>query len=486
MSRDETEMIDRNGLDEEMEALPAAKASAPSRVLFTTAYRNEREPYDYIGANSRSRWFRFRWPRNQSFGLRFLKQNIPEIEITEFPTSGEYERKLAEGWDVVGISFYLSETEEALEMADAARKSGAVGEVWAGNYGALTPSIQEKFDRVFVGYAENQVAPFFNRTIEKIVHPPLIEHLDSSFGLKLNIYGALFTIRGCSVGCKFCQAPSFCNRPSPLPLESIERVLSYYRDHKINVVLIEDESFGANRRHADMVVDLLDEYGMVWGCMARADYLRKKIPEWVEMRTRPDPVTGKKSRHVKGFAGAAIGIENLHQEKLDDINKKEGTEDVLETVRLLQKYGLGTVGYYMIGFPEDTRQSLKTDIKDLANLKLDITQICIMTPLPQTKLWDELEENYGIFEEDWHRFDMKHLVWNHQNIPPAEMEEILGWSLKQVYNRMTPLRTSFRVWANAYRYAGVAGMKEVASYVSRANRFDFNPEKPWFLEAGAR
>ena len=98
------------------------------RVLFTTAYRNSSEPYDYIGANTRS-WFRFYWPRIQSFGLRFLKQNIPEIEILEFPTWDEYEKKLQEGWDVVGLSFYLSETHEAVEMAEAARSAGA-GEVW--------------------------------------------------------------------------------------------------------------------------------------------------------------------------------------------------------------------------------------------------------------------------------------------------------------------------------------------------------------------
>lgn len=55
------------------------------RVLFTTVYRNSSEPYDYIGANTRS-WFRFYRPRIQSFGLRFLKQNIPELEILEFPT----------------------------------------------------------------------------------------------------------------------------------------------------------------------------------------------------------------------------------------------------------------------------------------------------------------------------------------------------------------------------------------------------------------
>ena len=226
-----------------------AATPAPPRVLFTTVCRNPGEGYDYIGSNSRSRWFRFRWPRDQSFGLRFLQQNVPELEIMEFPTFDQFKRRLAEGWDVVGISFYISETEEALAMADFARASGAVGEVWAGNYGALTPAVQEKFDRAVVGYAEDEVAAYFGRKVDRIVHPPLIEHLAAPFGLKLNIYGALFTIRGCSVGCKFCQATTFCSRPRPLPLEAIERVLSYYRDQGIKVVVIEDESFGSDRRH---------------------------------------------------------------------------------------------------------------------------------------------------------------------------------------------------------------------------------------------
>ena len=468
MNGDEPEEAKRSVLDERM-----VQASAPPRVLFTTAYRNEGEPYDYIGSNSRSRWFRFRWPRNQSFGLRFLKQNIPEIEIAEFPTFDEYKRKLVEGWDVVGLSFYLSETEEALEMADFARASGAVGEVWAGNYGALTPEIKEKFDRVFVGYAENQVAPFFNRTIERIVHPPLIEHLDSSFGLKLNIYGALFTIRGCSVGCKFCQAPCFCNKPSPLPLESIERVLSYYKDHKINVVVIEDESFGANRRHADEVIGLLDEHEMVWGCMARADYLRDKIDEWAEMRQMPKKRDGRGRNPVSGFAGAAIGIENFRQEVLDDVTKRERAEEILETVESLQHHGLGTVGYYMIGFASDSKESIKKDIEKLANLKLDLTQICVLTPLPKTGLWDEIEGRYGIFDRDYHNFDGKHLVWNHPKITPSEMKSLLDWSMRRVNPRTSPMRSSARIWRGAYRHAGLAGIRELLSYIFRANRFDY-------------
>ena len=319
---------------------------------------------------------------------------------------------------MVGLSFYLNETHEALEMVDAARAAGA-GEVWAGNYGALTTEVQNKFDRIFVGYSESQVASYFGKQIKDIIHPPLIEYLNSPFGVKLNIYGVLFTTRGCPVGCKFCQTPVFCNRPSIIPLKSIERVLAYYKENGINVVLIEDENFGCNRRHADAVVELLDKYGMVWGCMARADYLRDKIDEWAEMRL-------KNGKRMSGFGGAAIGIENIHQERLDDIKKKEGTEDILDTVRKLRKNGLGTVGYYMIGFESDTKESLKEDIPQLAALKLDITQICVLTPLPQTPLWAEIVEKYGIWDHDYHHYDGKHLVWNHPHIKPEEIDRHPG------------------------------------------------------------
>ena len=206
---------------------------------------------------------------------------------------------------------------------------------------------------------------------------------------------------------------------------------------------------------------------MVWGCMARADYLRKKINDWADMRV-------KNGRKVAGFGGAAIGIENLHQERLDQIKKKEGTEDILETVRLLQARGLGTIGYYMIGFEEDTEESLREDIAKLAALKLDITQICVITPLPQTPMWTEIEEKFGIWDHDYHHYDGKHMVWNHPHIRPESFPKILDWSFKQVYPWSTPLRTSARVWGNAYRYGGWTGVKEVASYISRANKFDWN------------
>ena len=81
------------------------------KILLSTVYkRHKNDVYDYFGANAGRSFFRFSLQRIQSFGLRFLKQNIPEIEILEYPTWEEYVARLGEeDWDVVGFSFYLNE-----------------------------------------------------------------------------------------------------------------------------------------------------------------------------------------------------------------------------------------------------------------------------------------------------------------------------------------------------------------------------------------
>jgi hypothetical protein len=114
------------------------------RILLTTRCRDS-GLYDYFRENAprNFRW-RFAMPRTISFGLRFLRQNLPTLEILEYPTRRQFSAQLKRGWDAIGFSFYLEETNDILAMAAEARQAG-VRELWAGNYGALTPSIQLYF-----------------------------------------------------------------------------------------------------------------------------------------------------------------------------------------------------------------------------------------------------------------------------------------------------------------------------------------------------
>ncbi|MEF8848662.1 MAG: radical SAM protein [Candidatus Thermoplasmatota archaeon] len=439
-------------------------------ILLTTVYkRHKNDIYDYWKANTpENTFFRYSLPRVNAFGLRFIKQNLPRIEILEFPSWKEYTKKLDEkNWDIVGFSFYLNEIHEILEMAEYARQQG-VSELWAGNYGALTGQIEKNFDKIFYGYSERKIADYLGWRLKnkEIIHPPLPGYVSTPHGIKVNSFGYLFTSRGCPYKCKFCQTPSFCPKPSRISLKNIEKVLKYYRKIGITQVMLLEENFGTFRKHADKVVELLDKYNFYWFTMVRADYLEKKIDEWTK----------------KGLIGVLTGIENLNQSTLDDISKKEKINDILSLIRHTKEYNLMTVGFYMIGFPEETKNSIRKDLKRVGKLDMDITQICVLTPLPKTPLWDEIDEKYGIFDKNWRHYNAKHLVWNHPNVTPEEMRELLQYGFKVTYPKRRIFQSGQRFVVNYLKNRGILkGTKYTIKQFILSNTFNYQPNKKRFL-----
>jgi radical SAM superfamily enzyme YgiQ (UPF0313 family) len=410
------------------------------RVLLTTVHR-DRGLYDYFRENAPEGFsWRFRMPRRISFGLRFLRQNLPELEILEYPTRAEYRSALKKGWDVVGFSFYLEESNCILEMAEDARRAG-VGRLWAGNYGALTPSLRGNFDEVFSGYSEDAVAGALGKQIEIVQHPPLVSEFRLPGGWPLAV-GILFTTRGCSFQCTFCQTTAFAPRPKAIPLSAIERAVRFYVGRGIRYALILDENFGNIPEHAEAVIDLLARYGIRWLVQSRVDLFLRNFDRWL----------------AKGMEGALFGIESFHQEVLKQIHKGEKVEAVLELARRLNRAGRYAHGYYIIGFPSETPESIREDFRTLASLELDITQITIVTPHPCTQLWDELETKYGIVEKDWAKYDTKHLVWKHPHCEPQELESLLREGFSLCYGRPWLRRTVQKFLASRFHRRDVADL----------------------------
>jgi radical SAM superfamily enzyme YgiQ (UPF0313 family) len=411
-----------------------------TRILLTTVDR-DLGLYDYYGENApaRFRW-RFRMPRRISFGLRFLRQNVPEIEVLEYPTRTEYLTALEKGWDVVGFSFYLDESNHILEMAEQAHKAG-VKRLWAGNYGALTPSVQASFDDIFSGYSEDAVAQSVGKTIEAVRHPPLVSEFRLPGGWPMPV-GILFTTRGCSFTCTFCQTTAFAPRPKAIPIESVEEALQFYVAHGIGYVLILDENFGNIPQHAEAVIELLARYKVRWLVQSRVDLFLRHFDEWVG----------------KGMEGALFGIESFHQDVLKQIHKGEKVEAVMELARRLNRAGKYAHGYYIIGFPSETAESIGEDLKTLAAMELDVTQITIVTPHPRTQLWDELDSKYGIFEKDLSRYDTKHLVWNHPNCKRGTLESLLKQGFDLCYGKDWLRRTMRKFLSSRLRRQDLSGV----------------------------
>jgi len=432
-----------------------------SRILLTTRCRDA-GLYDYFRENAprNFRW-RFGMPRNISFGLRFLRQNVPQLTILEYPSRAEFSEQLEKGWDAIGFSFYLEETNDILGMAEEARRAG-VRELWAGNYGALTPAIQPAFDHVFTSYSEEGVARKLGLPLEEIQHPPLITRFRLPGGWSLPI-GVLFSSRGCSFRCTFCQTTAFAPQPKPITLESLDRVLRFYVTHGVHFVLILDENFGNLPSHAESVVELLARHKVRWLVQSRVDLFLRNFNDWQEC----------------GMEGALFGIESFHQDILKQMHKNEKVQAAFELAERLNRAGLYAQGYYIIGLPSETPESIAEDLRTLASLKLDTTQITIVTPHPQTEMWRELDSNFGIYEKDWSKYDTKHLVWNHPHCAPGALESLLENGFRRCYGKSWLARTAKKFLTMRGRQHDVSSvlMGPVRSRWASPHRLPFLPER---------
>jgi radical SAM superfamily enzyme YgiQ (UPF0313 family) len=398
--------------------------------------------------------------RDFSPGLRFIKQNVPEVEIMEYPRWREYVAKLKEGWDVVGFSFYQTEIDEIEKMADEARRRG-VGETWAGNYGALDPRVPQIVDRVVIGPGENEIAQVFGYSVpeDDVAVPPIIGWIRTIPGnIKNFAFGVLYTQRGCPYKCTFCQTPAFDKKRYHFNVEGVDRVLRYYKRAGVNYVFVGDEFFGARAEDADRVTDLLARYKLRWYCQTRAATALRHLDEWYE----------------RGLLFVHIGLESMNQEALDGVAKKQTVEEVSAFIRASgEKSGLLRLAAYMIGFPNMTAEDTVRDALVLKRAGFDIHTVNVVTPFPQTPLWYEIDAKYGIFERACRRFDCQHLVWRHPRIDPAQMESLL----KKVVGMLNrPVATYYKSLSRLFRGVWRAGGPKfpvLSTLVGREKAFFF-------------
>ncbi len=408
--------------------------NSSSRVLFTS-------PVQPIGGASADV---FSWNKKPSSvrlflsflnhpGLGFLKANLP-IDILEYPSQSKFDAALQTKPDILGISFYINETEIAIKMAEQARASG-VREVWAGNYGAYTPAMKRYFDRVFTGWGEAAVRRALGLDAQPkvaLVHPELYGAFGSNLFSSVIVSGTLFTSRGCPWTCSFCQTPDFYGKAQQVPLSEIERIVRVYHSRGVSTINIIDENFGTFKSHAKTVVEILHRYGMRWVALTRVDTLSENFDHWL----------------AHGLLGAHLGIESLNAEALGGVRKRVEQQATVALLRRMSAHNLFVQAFYILGFEEDTPESVRRDIRELATLDVDLVQVQVLTPYPETAQTREIEQEHGIFDRNLSKYNSRNLVWNHPQITPQQMKELQAWANTQLTGSRRTMRTITKLLAH--------------------------------------
>lgn len=201
------------------------------------------------------------------------------------------------------------------------------------------------------------------------------------FGFKALRATTILTSRGCPHRCIYCSrllGRKVRHRSWENTLEEIDLLVGEYG---IDGLFIVDDTFTVNRRWTTEFCEQLQ----------RRDYRLE-----IAINSRVDAITPDFLKILKaaGVSSVAFGVESGDQEILNTLKKGIRLEQVEEAVRYTREAGIKVKGYFMVGAPGETLQTMRKSVEFARKLPFNQVQFSIVTPYPGTELWDIANEGH--------------------------------------------------------------------------------------------
>lgn len=192
---------------------------------------------------------------------------------------------------------------------------------------------------------------------------------------------SLATSRGCPYRCRFCS--STIHWGSRLRVRSLERVLeeiAFLKDHyRIGELKFEDDNLTFNEQRAK---------SLFRGMIERGLQLPWNTPNGIAVRHLDDEMLSLMKE--SGCYELTLAVESGDPDTLKRIiHKPLDLDEARAAAKRIKAHGIETAGYFIIGFPGETRAQVENTLRFALELRLDRIYIFMFTPLPGTPLAEE-------------------------------------------------------------------------------------------------
>ena len=201
----------------------------------------------------------------------------------------------------------------------------------------------------------------------------------------------IFTGRGCPYICTFCSWPqTFTGRKYRVrSVENILNELEYVQEYlpEVKEVFFEDDTFTINRKRVLGFCKGYKERGLeiAWSCNARADTL--------------DFETMKEMKKAN-CRFLIVGFESVDDNILKNIKKGFTAEQARKFAKNVKKAGLFLHADFIIGLPEENKETIEKMKKFIKEIKPEQLQISVVAPFPGTELYNWYREHGYLLTED--------------------------------------------------------------------------------------
>ncbi|MBF0445627.1 MAG: radical SAM protein [Magnetococcales bacterium] len=192
-------------------------------------------------------------------------------------------------------------------------------------------------------------------------------------------FTAMMSTRGCPYRCTFCD-----QKTPPYRLRTaknfVEEIKFNYHTFGIKEFDVYDSTFTANRSRVIEICNLLAKENLDIGWSIRSTI----------MAVNHEVLDALK---LGGCHTIMYGVESSNQEILALMKKKISSERVWERINYTSKIGIRVLGFFMFGYPGETRQTIEDTIRLSLQLPLDYAQYTVLIPFPDTEIYEYYQNN---------------------------------------------------------------------------------------------
>lgn len=307
--------------------------------------------------------------------------------------------------DLVGITSITFTAKRAYQIADEFRKRNVKVIMGGIHASAMLEEALAHADAVVIGEAddlwETVLKDALNDELKSTYQPdqrpsldnlpaPRFDLLDTAKYVRLPFRHSpnmpIQTARGCPFNCEFCSVSKFWG--SKIRFRPIKDIVSEIALSKADTLFFTDDNFVANPQRTLELCEALIPLNIKYIC--QIDSLAFKNPEIIR-------ALGK-----SGCFMAFVGFESINRSTLADISKSfNKPENYPKLIRMLHTNKINVYASIMLGFEKDNPQTAEETSKFLIEHKVGLASFFRVTPLPGTRLYDQLDRQGFLINKKW-------------------------------------------------------------------------------------
>lgn len=233
--------------------------------------------------------------------------------------------------------------------------------------------------------------------------------------------------RGCPHNCDYCSLIQLYGRkvrtrtPENI-VEDIRQAIEFHHKGHIrlaNILWITDDNFFADRKWAIDVLNAIIDSGIKYNFTIQARYEVGYDDEMLDLLKKA------------GFVELAMGIEFLEDEAFESYHKKSTRDDIVRSVKNIQRHGLRVRGLFIVGADNHT-VGVGDRLADFV-IKYNICGVLIQSMyfVPGTPVYDTHKDK--LIDRDWSKC-VGNVVHYPENISPYDLQMEIIHASKKIYS----------------------------------------------------